>query len=300
MREQHASFLSEMAERYSAQERRQEFMTQAAASMSSDVSITRALADKIVRERTKDVPVNTFRAGDFNMFVNKYYHDHGPMIAEMNLNHEKLRKQLMQFFERRQTPPAIADDKQLPDPVGVVTRAPKPPPPPPGAGGSKIAQPHLTKKKKPKEILSIPRYTPPDIPDLNVPEFIASKHGTKRKWEGPDPKFKPKRRLNPPEEPRGAVNPLYTPGASSIRKKIRSILRGEDEPPLTGKRKESEPAGSVIKKPRETGVKIKRQAVHESGLRKPQARRAGSSAPLKEKPKVMRSVSQPMSFYIGT
>jgi hypothetical protein len=110
MQEQHASFLSEMAERYSAQERRQKFMTQAAASMSSDVSITRALAEKIVKERTKDIPVNTVRAGDFNMFVNKYYQDHGPRIAEMNLNHEKLRKQLMRFFERRQKPPEIADD----------------------------------------------------------------------------------------------------------------------------------------------------------------------------------------------
>ena len=106
LREQQQAFLTEMTERHAAQERRQAFMAQAAQSMASDVSIARALAERFVSQRSQNVQVNNFREGDFNMFVNQYYHDHGPRIAALNVNHVNLRKQLLQFYEAKRRPPA--------------------------------------------------------------------------------------------------------------------------------------------------------------------------------------------------
>jgi hypothetical protein len=134
-----------------------------------------------------------------------------------------------------------------------------------------------------------------------MPEFVPPKRETKRQREGPAPAFKPKRKLNPDvERPAPKANRKYGP-------------RDKEPPPVTGKRKNDEPSGSILRKPKLIDRVKTKNAIHESGLRKPQPPRAGSSAPskapgkpgktggvIKERPKMMRSVSQPMSFYVGT
>jgi hypothetical protein len=194
----------------------------------------------------------------------------------------------------------------MPPPVSVDVEATvsRKPPPPPGGGGIKVRK-HILKQKRAREVPVTPGYKPPgaaDLPDLSMPEFAPPKRGTKRQREDPDPKFTPKRRLNPDvEKPAPKATRKYGP-------------RDKEPPPITGKRKADEPSGSVLRKPKVTGQVKTKPAVRVSGYRKPQQIRGGSSAPskapdkqlsktlgmIKEKPKAMRSASQPVSFWIGT
>ena len=167
----------------------------------------------------------------------------------------------------------------------------------------KVWQPRLQKKKKKvpeATIPSVPGFKPPEVPDLAMPEFIPPKRAKRPREETrPSESKAKKQKLNPPMEKPSRAPRKYGP-------------RDLEPPPVTGKRKGTALANSVLRRPPQAERAVTRRAVQESGLRKPQALRAGSAAPkaskidskldkkITEKPVPPRSASTPQSFYVGT